>query len=181
MLTDFLRLLIETISFIWPLHIVSEFENSGYYVNGHFKKIRGPGLWLKIPWFHTYYDVVKVPYPITTGRMDITLSDNKTTLSFDATVMVRVVDLNMALNLIDDFHHATTVKVAATLATRLAVIDAERLHPEKRKPLLTALKNWANEETREYGVAVEDVAFNSFVLNLRTYRLLTDASASISQ
>jgi regulator of protease activity HflC (stomatin/prohibitin superfamily) len=109
--------------------------------------------------------------------MDITLQD-KSTLSFDATATMRVVDVDKALNSIDNYGTSATLKVAAVLATKLAEVDAERLAPEKRKRLLSDLRKWINDETLCFGVECLDVSFNSFVLNVRTFRLLTDASAT---
>lgn len=177
MLTDFLRLLIECIQFVWPLHIVAEYEQTGIYLAGRFRGVGGRGLYAKVPWFMRYINVEVQPYPITTGRMDITLSDHST-LSFDATAMVRVVDVGKALNEIDNFHHSATTCVAAILATKLAEVDADRLAPSGRKRLLGDLRRWISEDTSAFGVECLSVAFNSFVLNVRTYRLLTDASAA---
>lgn len=177
MLTDFLRLLIETINFLWPLHIVAHWERSGRYRFGHFRGDVGPGLYFKIPWFVSFVDVSVVPEPFTTGRMDITLQD-RSTLSFDATATMRVVDIDKALNEIDRYGTSSTLTVAAVLATKLAEVDAERLAPDKRKRLLSDLRKWINEDTHKFGVECLDVAFNSFVLNVRTFRLLTDASAA---
>lgn len=180
MLTDFLRLLIETIQFVWPAHIVAEYEQAGLYLCGHFRRVVGPGLKGKVPWFMRYINVEVYPYPITTGRMDITLSDSST-LSFDATAVVKVVDVAKALNTIDNYHRSATTRIAAILATRLAEVDAARLAPAGRKRLLTDLRRWINEETLTFGVECLDVAFNSFVVNIKTYRFLTDASAPLAE
>lgn len=176
MLTDFLRLIFETLSFVWPLHIVKQYDRAGRYWCGKYKGDVGPGLKAKLPWFTYYHDVTMVPYPITTGRKDITLIDGQA-LSFDATAMVRVEQVGKALNEIDDFHHAATVIVTSVLATKLAEVDRKRLTPEGRTRLLTDLRKWIDKELTVFGMRCAEVSFNSFVLNPRTYRILTDAEA----
>lgn len=174
MLTDFLRLFLETLSFAWPLHIVQEYDRAGFYWNGKYQGDVGPGLKRKLPWFTRYIDVTVQPYPITTGRKDITLVDGES-LSFDATAMVKVQHVGKALNEIDDYHHAATVIVTTVLATKLAKVDRRRLTPEGRATLLTDLRKWIDKELLEFGMTCLDVSFNSFVQNPRTYRILTDA------
>lgn len=178
MFAELLQLLIGCIQFIWPLHSVAEYEQAGKYVCGCFRGVVGRGVKGKFPWFMRYINVTTVPYPVSTGRMDITLQDHST-LSFDATATIRVFDVDLALNAIDNFHHSATMKVAAILATKLAEVDADRLVPAKRGRLLSDLRRWTHEETSKFGVETQDIAFNSFVLNIRTFRLLTDASAPL--
>lgn len=169
----------DTIQFIWPFRIVEQWERAGYYVCGHWWREMGPGLKAVVPWFCEVRNVSVQAHPVTTGRMDITLSDGST-LSFDATANMRVTDVNLALNAIDDCHHSTSTIVAAVLAGKLAEVDAARVAPDKRGRLFSDLHRWVNEETQEFGVAVEKIRFNSFVLNIRTYRLLTDSSVVAS-
>lgn len=174
MLTDFLRLCIETAGFLWPLHLVKEYDRAGFYWCGKYQGVVGPGLKRKLPWFVEYMDVTVQPYPIMTGRKDITLTDGES-LSFDGTAMVCVTDVGKALNEIDDYHHAATVIVMSVLATKLAKVDRRRLTPEGRAALLTDLRKWIDKELQIFGMTCLDVSFNSFVQNPRTYRILTDA------
>lgn len=161
---------------MWPLHIVKEWDRAGFYWCGKYQGDVGPGLKRKLPWFSNYHDVTVKPYPITTGRKDITMTDGQA-LSFDATAMVYVENVGKALNDIEDFHHAATVIVTSVLATKLAEVDRKRLTPEGRTRLLTDLRKWIDKELTVFGMRCTEVAFNSFVLNPRTYRILTDAEA----
>lgn len=172
---DFLK---ETIEFVWPARIVHHWERGGYYVLGHWWKDVGPGLYGVVPWFTSLSLISLAPHPISCTRGDITLSDNSI-LSFDATATARVIDVFRALNEIEDYQHSTTLLLGAVLAEKLAEVDAVRLAPEKRKRLFSDLARWVNDETMKYGVEVTDVRFTSFVLNLRTYRLLTDSVVSV--
>jgi regulator of protease activity HflC (stomatin/prohibitin superfamily) len=153
---------------------VKEYDRAGFYWCGKYQGEIGPGLKRKLPWFVEYIDVTVQPYPITTGRKDITLTDGEM-LSFDATALVRVVDVGKALNEIDDYHHAATAIVTSVLATKLAEVDRKRLTPEGRARLLTDLRKWIDRQLLPFGLTCLDVSFNSFVQNPRTYRILTDA------
>lgn len=163
----------DTIQFIWPFRIVHQWERGGYYVCGKWWRDVGPGLKVVVPWFCDVKEITLAPHPVSCSRGDITLSDNSI-LSFDATATMRVRDPYKALNEIEDFSHSTMMLLGAVLAEKLAEVDAVRLAPEKRKRLFSDLSRWVNDETMKFGVEVSDVRFTSFVLNLRTYRLLTD-------
>lgn len=167
----------DTIEFIWPFRIVHQTDEAGYFICGRWWKKTGPGLKFVVPWFCYVRAIAVVPHVIASGRQDITLSDGSM-LSFDATATGRVFDSEVALVGVEDCDHAASLLLGSVLAEKLAEVDAARLAPDKRGRLISDLARWVNKETSVFGIETTDIRFTSFVLNVRTYRLLNDASAS---
>lgn len=178
MISELLAILKEIWSYIWPFEIIMQWQRAGYYRNGKFVRVVGPGLKIKVPWFQNYEPVGMVPNPLVTGRMDITLEDG--TLSFDATAQMVVLDPEKALNNIDDYHTSTVQILASVLSDKLAQVEREQLSPSRRGRLMSNLHRWVNAETSDFGVEIRNIRFNSFVLNIKTFRLLTGEGAGFS-
>jgi hypothetical protein len=172
-MSEFLRVLLEFIQFLWPMRRVEQWEKAGYYVFGRWVRPVGPGIWPIVPWFCDVRAVSVAEAIVGTGRLDITLSD-KTLLSFTATATVRVVDVYAALNLVDQHTETMQELLASVLAERLASVDSARLEPEGRGRLYADLRRWVAEEASEYGIEVTKVRFTSFIMNTRSHRLIID-------
>lgn len=172
-MSEFLRLLLEFIEFLWPLRRVEQWEGGGYYLLGRWQAEVQPGVHWVIPWFMDVKTISKAEAIIGTGRKDITLSDGSL-CSFAANATARVVNVNLALNKVDDYKETAQELLAAVVAERLAAVDAMRLTHEKRGRLFADLSRWVAEEAAEYGLEVRKVRFDSFMINVRAYRLIND-------
>lgn len=176
-MSDLLRTILEVIRFIWPLRIVQAWERGGYLVCGRWHREVGPGLKVIVPWFCEVLTASTAPALVGCGREDITTQDG-TTLSFSAIATARVFDVKLALTAVDDYHESTQELVGSFLAERLAEVDADRLTPEKRSRLFKQLQKELAVEAAEWGVEITKLRFNSFVTNVRLYRLLTDSAGA---
>lgn len=174
---DFLRLILDSIKYLWPFRLVQQWEKGGYYVCGRWWKEVGPGLKVVLPFFTEVMEVSCAPAIVGTAREDITMS-NGTTLSFSATATVQVVDVYKALNAVEHYHESTQELIGSYLAERLAEVDPERLAPDKRRRLFGDLQRGLAAEAAEYGVEVSKLRFTSFVSSVKTYRLLIDQSGA---
>jgi regulator of protease activity HflC (stomatin/prohibitin superfamily) len=157
----------------WPFRVVNQWERAGYFVCGRWWKEVGPGLKVVVPWFIEVRPMSIAEAIVGTGRQDITLTDGSM-LSFAATATMRVVDVNRAINAVNDVHSTAQELLASVLADRLAGYSAEQLEEGSRRRLLGTLVKAVDTEAEAYGMTVTKVRFTSFVLNLRTYRLLMD-------
>lgn len=173
---DFLRTILDSIHFLWPLSIISQWESGIYLVFGRVWKVVGPGLYPKIPWFITIHETSMAWEPAHTSRRDITTTDGRT-LTFDATAWFRVTDPVKTLTLLHNYESGIQSLVTSVLAEKLADVDAERFEPSKRGRLNASLKAWVANEAAAYGLEVEWVRFNTFVLGPRTYRILSDSGS----
>jgi len=170
---EFLRTLIEVASYAWPFRVVSPWERAGYLICGRWWKEIGPGVYFVIPFFTDVHEISVAEAICGTGRQDVTLSDG-TTLSFAATCTAKVVDVKLAVISVDEYRTTTQELLASVLADKLAEVDAARLSSTKRGRLFADLRRWVAEEAALYGVEVSKVRFTSFVLNVKTHRLLID-------
>lgn len=173
---DLVRLVIEIMQLLWPFRMVEQWENGALYACGRYWKTLGPGTYPVVPWFMVMRTANMVPAILGTGRQDITLKDGKV-LSFAATATVKVIDVALAFNSIDNYHETTQELMASFLAEQLAEVDADRLSPEKRSRFFTTLEKKLADQTAKYGVELTNLRFTSFVLNARTYPLLMDTNA----
>ena len=170
---DLWKALVDSIAYIWPFRLVQQWERGGYMVCGRWWKEVGPGVYPVVPWFTNVHEISIAEAICGTSRQDITLSDG-TTLSFSATCTARVVNVKLAICSVDEYQTTTQELLASVLADKLAEVDAARLSFEKRGRLFADLKRWVAEEARGYGVEVSKVRFTSFVVNVKTHRLLID-------
>lgn len=169
--------LLSVIRFLWPFRIVHVWERGGYLVCGQWWREVGPGLKVVVPWFCDVMTASVAPGLVGSGREDIT-TQNGTALSFSAMATVRVFDVKLALTAVDNYHESTQELIGSFLAERLAEVDADRLTPEKRSRLFKQLQKELAVEAAEWGVEITKLRFNSFVTNVRLYRLLTDSAGA---
>lgn len=175
---DILRLLIDCFSYVWPARLVHEWEGGGYYVIGRWWKFVGPGVYFIVPFFSDVKTISMASAIVGTSRQDITLLDG-TTLSFSATVWAKVVDVYKALNLVDEPTSTTQELLASLLADTLAETPVERLGSKRKSTnLFKELEAKIKTEALEFGVEIRELRFTSFVLNVKTYRLLIDQTAA---
>ena len=170
-MADFLRILGDWISFLWPLKIVHTWEQGVMFVFGRYWRVVPAGCYVVVPWFMYMHEVSVVPGMLVTPRLDITLLDG-TSLSLVASAWHRVVDPNLAVNTIEDYGTTSVELLMSVLADRIARVKPSRLEPENRADLLRDLTGWAATEAAEYGIELTKVRFSTFVLRARTYRLL---------
>lgn len=172
---ELVRLVIDTIAYVWPFRIVRPWERAGFMVLGKWWKEIGPGLYIIVPFFMDVHAVSVAEAIAGTPRLDITLTDGRT-LSFSATCTAHIEDVRKAVCDVDDFATTTQELLASVLADKLADVDVERLSPQKRGRLFADLRRWVADEAAKYGVAVTAIRFTSFVVGARTYRHLVDQS-----
>jgi regulator of protease activity HflC (stomatin/prohibitin superfamily) len=174
MIGDLGRFIVDVIEFIWPFRIVEEWEAGAYYMCG--KYVGRTPKWLRpvpvVPWFFDVRTVDMVPDVFSTEEQTIEVMGGGT-LTFTASVRLRVVDPGLALNNVVDHEENAVEDVAAILADTLASMDEERLDGEKRRSLLRKCQIDVNRELEAYGMTVEKIRFTNFIRNIRAYRLIS--------
>lgn len=174
-MADFLRLLLDSIAYIWPLRMVKQWQRGGYYVFGRWKHEVGPGIWPVVPWFTEVHEVDVVEEIVNTPKQDVTLSDGSL-LVFSASATIAVTDVKAALNAVQQYEQTAAEAVEAVLAERLAQVNADRLNWESRGRLFADLRRWVQDELTPYGVELRKLRFRSFVVRAKAHRLIVDQS-----
>jgi hypothetical protein len=170
---DFLRVLIDSIQFIWPFRIVRQWERANYYVCGRYWREVGPGLYPVVPWFCTVHTASAVPVIVSANRQDITLRDGSL-LSFSVSAWARVVSVDKAVNTVEDYEQTTREVIEAQSAATLSEVEPGRAEPERHSRLLKTLQKNIQAELEPFGIEVTLVRFSSFCLGVRAHRLLID-------
>jgi regulator of protease activity HflC (stomatin/prohibitin superfamily) len=171
--TDFLRLLLEIIQYIWPFRIVWQWEQGCLYICGRYRKTVGPGIYPVIPYFMEVKTDSVVQDPVQTPLQTITLKAGGT-LTFSAVVTLEIIDLGKAYNLVVTYENSSLELASAILAEKLTEVEEEQFGPEKRGRLVGACRQALNAKLGEFGVRATELRFNNFVRNMRAYRLLND-------
>jgi regulator of protease activity HflC (stomatin/prohibitin superfamily) len=175
-MTDFLRLVAEWIQYLWPFRRVRRYERALYTAwGGRWQWEVGPGIWPMVPWFTEVNEVAVSKGIVSTPRIDITLQDGRL-LSCGASAIVRVANLDRAVNAVDSFMESGQELLHAVLADKLSDVDAERLEPKGRRRLVSDLRRWVNEQAEEFGLEFEQLRFTTWVINPRPYRVLSDGA-----
>jgi hypothetical protein len=136
----------------------------------------GPGIWPIVPWFTEVQEISVARGIVATPRIDITLTDGRT-LSAQASAVVRVVNLDKAVNAVDSFMESGQELLHKVVADKLSEAAAERLAPESRRRLLGGLKQSLNHKAAEFGLEFEELSFTTFVFSPRLYRVLSDGAS----
>lgn len=175
MLNDLVQALVQIVQFLWPFRIINQWERGLYTVFGRIVWELGPGLYPVIPWF---CDVCEIPTSwdfVESGRLDLTLKDDRT-LSCEAIAKMRVVDMKKAWVAFHDYEVDRRKMLKAVVSELLQEADAERFEPSRRGRLLgTSMLKAVQEGASAIGCEVESVRVTTFVLGARTYRLLTES------
>lgn len=176
---DLLRIVLDSIEFLWPFRQVQPWERALYVVCNRWTWEIGPGVYLMCPWFVDVKPFSVATAIVGTPRLDVTMKDG-TTLTFSATACARVVDGRLALYTAEEFKENAQELLASVLAEKIAEADPERFVPEKRGRLFTSLLGQLQREGLEFGVEFTKLRFTNFVHNVRTYRLLQDTYPAAS-
>lgn len=172
-MSEFLRLALDSIAYLWPFRVVMEWERCAYYVCGHFWKTMGPGLKIVVPFFTELQQEGVVPTVFVTPLQSIMLKDGGT-LTFSATITLSVVDLGKAYNSVMKWEQTALELASGLLAEKLADTDTGLFEPEKRGRLVAGCRTAIGNALADYGVKVSALRFNNFVRNMRVYRLFND-------
>lgn len=171
---ELVRLILDSIGFLWPIRIVEESERAGRFFCGHWWQEVGPGWYFNVPFFMKVEPLSIAKGIVATPRLDIPLSDGNR-LSFSASATCRVVDVKLALLAMDDYKETTQELLSAVIADKLMDVDAERVrNPEKRGRLFSDLRRWVQDEANEFGLEMSRVRFTSLVVDAPVMRLLND-------
>lgn len=179
---DFLRILLDSISYLWPFRIVAQYERGVYTVCGRRvaipRRLGGPDAkcgvpWPIIPFFTDVKTVTVVRSTLTTPLQTITCQDGGT-LTFSASAQVEVEDANLAFNAVHDWEETTAEDVAAVLAEKLAAVPVAKLEPDARARLIGDCRRALTAQVRDYGITILSLRFNNFVRNIRVFRIFND-------
>jgi regulator of protease activity HflC (stomatin/prohibitin superfamily) len=194
MLADFLKGLVQFAEFLWPIKPVRQFERGLYVWCGVIirppswailtgtvleDEVLGPGLYLALPFFGDVHAVSQAWDFVESGRLDLTLKDGRT-LSCEVVAKMRVTGPRAAWVEYEDYTVDRRKMLRAAVSEVLQEAEPDRFAPDRRGRLLGgSLLAGVRKGAEPMGHEVESVQVTTFVLNPRTFRLLSDVAATV--
>lgn len=190
-MSDFLRLLLDSITYLWPFRIVKSYQRGVYRVNGlpwrplvfacgFWYEVAlfssTPGLKLVCPFFTECEAFDVQPDPLSLPRQSLTLRDGRS-LVCQALMTLVVDDILLAVEEVAGFLTSAQEVSCAKIADKLMTAKAEELEADNRGRLLGGLKQSINNELKKFGCRCVELSFVQFALGSRTYRLFTDTTS----
>lgn len=167
---DFLRLLLDSIEYLWPLQVVEPWERGVYLVCGRVWRDVGPGIYLRLPFFTKIRTANVVAEAKLTEPHTVNLrgGDSVTfALKFD----VCVVDTRAAVVGVIDYEPKAVIDTIGVASEHLAALTRVPATHLRREALREAIEAAATAHALRYGVEIRELTFPVFVRNMRTYRL----------
>jgi regulator of protease activity HflC (stomatin/prohibitin superfamily) len=177
---DFLRVLLDSIEYLWPFRMVHAWERGIYLVCGRATRSVGAGVWPVIPWFTDVVPVIVKPSVYSLPRQSVGLADGST-LTYQAIMTVCVDDVVAAYTELAHYVESVQEITMGLIAERLSEMDTARLAPDGRRKLSAAIRQSLNAELRPYGVRCIDLQFAQWVQGARVYRHFQDIASSVGQ
>lgn len=167
---DFLRLLIDSIEYLWPFQVVEPWECGVYLVCGRVWRDVGPGLYVRVPFFTKILVANTVSEAKLTEPHTVNIG-NGDSVTFALKFDVRVTDVRPAVIGVIDYEPKAVIDTVGVASEILAALSKLPTTKFRREQLRTHIETAATAHTASYGVAIEALTFPVFVRNMRTYRL----------
>lgn len=143
------------IFFAYSFRILREYERGVVYTLGRFGGLKGPGLFILIPFIQT---MEKVDLRVRTADVpsqDVISKDN-VSVRVNAVVYFRVMRPDLAINEVSDFMRATSELAQTTLRSVLGKHELDEMLAERDK-LSEDIRKILDAQTDSWGIKVSDV------------------------
>ena len=138
------------------VRIVGQWQRAVVLRLGRFLAIRGPGLFLRVPFIDQIQTVVDMRIRTTEIRAEEALTRDTVAIGMDAIVFWRVIDAARAALEIDDFRLAVERVAQTSLREMIGTSDLSRLLSD-RQVADQELQRSIGAKTQEWGVAITSV------------------------
>lgn len=177
---EFLRILLDSITYLWPLRIVKEYERGVFYCFGRVLRTKfflfssAPGVKLVLPFFCELKSYSVVEQVFTLPRQPIRLRDGKT-ITLRGVVVCEIDDIYAAELNVSNYTESTHEIAMCTIADYISEFTAEDIESKSRRRILSTLKDRIQKDVAHYGFKVSRVSFSQFLLPQRVYHLINDS------
>lgn len=168
---DLFKLVVDTLSVFWPFRLVHDWEAGLYYACGRCVGVVGPGVKLVVPWFCDVVPVSLVPDVFLTPLKSVTNREGRQ-VSYSCSVTFRVTDPRAAYRKLTDYKESVIEIVNGVLS------DGVRQTTDLTGSLLEPLRVSINHALEPYGLTVDALRLDNFVVDAPTLRLLQNSQES---
>lgn len=144
------------------VYVLREYERGVVFRLGRLQPVKGPGLVIIIPIIDR---LIKVSLRVFTDEVpsqDVITQDN-VSVQVSAVVYFKVIDPNLSVTEIEDYHYATSQMSQTTLRSVLGQSSLDELLA-KRDELNSTLQHIIDEQTKPWGIKVTHVEIKNLDL-----------------
>lgn len=141
------------------IKILPEYERAVHFRLGRFIGLKGPGIFLIIPFVDRIKRVDLRVLDLDVTKQRVITQDNVST-NVDAVVYMRVFDPERAILKVEHYYRATSRLAQTTLRDVLGQVELDALL-SKREELSERIRKILDEETDAWGVRVTNVAIQN--------------------
>ncbi|WNY28759.1 hypothetical protein MmiEs2_09620 [Methanimicrococcus stummii] len=144
------------------IHIIKEYERVVIFRLGRLNGVKGPGMFLTVPFIDRTEKIDMRTVTIDVPRQDIITKDN-VTITVDAIVYYKVVDPEMAITEVEDYKYATSMLAQTTLRDVLGQMELDEVLTQREK-VNTDLQRLLDKDTDPWGIRVTSVTIRDVSL-----------------
>jgi regulator of protease activity HflC (stomatin/prohibitin superfamily) len=148
---------------VYSIRILREYERGVIFQLGRMWKVKGPGLFLVIPFIQQMVRVDLRIRVFTVPPQDVISRDN-VSVRVSAVLYFRVIDPEKAIIRVEQFEEATNQLAQTTLRSVLGQHDLDEMLAERAK-LNADIQHILDEQTEAWGIKVSNVELKQIDLN----------------
>jgi regulator of protease activity HflC (stomatin/prohibitin superfamily) len=145
------------------IRILKEYERGVIFTLGRFTGIKGPGLFLIIPFIQKMVKVDLRTVVLDVPSQDVISHDN-VSVNVNAVVYFRVIDPEKAIIQVENFHDATSQLAQTTLRSVLGGHELDEMLSEREK-LNEDIQEILDKQTDAWGIKISNVEIKHIDLN----------------
>ncbi|HHB91923.1 MAG TPA: slipin family protein [Thioploca sp.] len=151
------------IIFFYSFTILREYERAVVFFLGRYRKIKGPGIIVIIPFFETMIKMDTRTVVMDVPSQDVISRDN-VSVKVNAVVYFRVIHPDKAVIQVENYQQATSQLAQTTLRSVLGHHELDDILTERDK-LNTDIQEILDEQTDAWGIKVSNVEIKHVDLN----------------
>ncbi len=151
------------IIFLYSFTVLREYERAVVFFLGRYRKIKGPGVTLIIPFFETMIKMDTRTVVMDVPSQDVISRDN-VSIKVNAVVYFRVIHPDKAIIQVVDYQQATSQLAQTTLRSVLGHHELDEILTERDK-LNNGIQEILDEQTDAWGIKVSNVEIKHVDLN----------------
>lgn len=155
---------------ISSIKIMREYERAVLFHLGRFRKVKGPGLILVIPFIQQIVRVDLRVVVMEVPTQDVISKDN-VSMKVDAVLYFRVVDAEKAIIQVENFLPATNMLAQTTLRSVLGEHELDEMLSERNK-LNADVQTIVDAQTEAWGIKVSNVEIRTVELTENMIRAI---------
>lgn len=163
----------ELIEFVWPIHRVEPWERGLIIFFGRWIVEVGPGIYPLVWWLMQMHQVNMQPETVPLGTVETVTNRDGRTITYGANIDLQCIHARLAYLGANGHEEKAKRDAWGVVANTLADLRGDRLDPDGQKSLRRTCLREINAMIGVYGMRANELAFITYVGNMRNMRLFT--------